>query len=334
MLLECTGKSSDYEEDVKGSRGFRRSADHFKRDAFLDPKGCVLDGPKILKKVIEGYSKPAEHRPAWASPQNHLPACQTTPVLRDEAKFLQFLRYEVDLNQCDARSSLSLQDFLDSSIAHSTDNTVGLVNSLSNFDKVRVMAMNPLFQEISNSLIRRIASGDLMDKPPKTLHWAANEALSQYATDLMNPADVRFRNQPDGEAGQCWLDAIARFFSTEHLQYLQTNLDYLMSKRDQLIRDLSTTSSTAPNTATGLGPVAPKKRKRQPAAEADKICTTQALYELSKSGDGRKECTKPKCTGHYEMDKMTKNKAVETVKKYASESAYKKLLEAVKTFFP
>ena len=107
-----------------------------------------------------------------------------------------------------------------------------------------------------------------------------------------------------------------------------------MSKRDQLIRDLFATSSTAPNTVTGLVPVAPKKRKRQPVAEADKICTTQALYDLSKPGDGRKECTKPKCTGPSEMGKMTKNKALETVKKCASESAYKKLLEAVKTFFP
>jgi len=34
------------------------------------------------------------------------------------------------------------------------------------------------------------------------------------------------------------------------------------------------------------------------------------------------------------MGKMTKNKALESVKKYVSESAYKKLLEAVKTFFP
>jgi hypothetical protein len=85
---------------------------------------------------------------------------------------------------------------------------------------------------------------------------------------------------------------------------------------------------------TGLVPLAPKKRKRQPVAEADRICTTQALYDLSKPGDGRKECTKPKCTGHYEMDKMTKIKAMETVKKYSSESAYKKLSEAVKTFFP
>jgi hypothetical protein len=34
------------------------------------------------------------------------------------------------------------------------------------------------------------------------------------------------------------------------------------------------------------------------------------------------------------MDKMTKIKAMETVKKYSSESAYKKLSEAVKTFFP
>ena len=340
--LVVSGVKSTFALDAMVSLPFRRqTTDAAKRTAFLGSnEGYFLITKSVFDLVLGAYSKTSLHRDKWASLQNFLPACKQTPVMQDLEKFDKFLHLYTDINSVDSDNYIALRDFCQQSITFDVSNIICLANSLSMFDKLRVIVHDSSFLDASTHICNRMTSGDLEDVPPMYLHYVAHEALCQYSSYLRDPSCSRFIGHPPGEAARCWAEVLDFCFSTDHLNYVKVNYVHLMGKRSNATRSVAG-ASAGPSTQTAVATVppiqtaattAPKKRKRAAVDESKRICTTQALFEMDK-GQGYKACTRTGCTGHYGMGSMTKEKAMDLLGKYSSLKSYNRLKQQVGKFY-
>jgi hypothetical protein len=260
--------------------------------------------------------------------------------MQDLEKFDKFLHLYTDINSVDSDNYIALRDFCQQSITFDVSNIICLANSLSMFDKLRVIVHDSSFLDASTHICNRMTSGDLEDVPPMYLHYVAHEALCQYSSYLRDPSCSRFIGHPPGEAARCWAEVLDFCFSTDHLNYVKVNYVHLMGKRSNATRSVAG-ASAGPSTQTAVATVppiqtaattAPKKRKRAAVDESKRICTTQALFEMDK-GQGYKACTRTGCTGHYGMGSMTKEKAMDLLGKYSSLKSYNRLKQQVGKFY-
>jgi hypothetical protein len=328
MRMVCYGNKATFENDVKESLMYRRSAGELKRNAMLGENGGVLDPLKMQKLTIAANTAISEHKPLWASVHNHQEPLLKTPVYTNAKKLGQFLTGHMDPNNGNPSENFSIRDCHPSDTPYDPNNRECVAKGIENFDKLRATYGEDQFNKCSADLVSSILSGELLEHRSIHLDHALHNAMVSTSTIASDPFDARFHLQPSGEVIKTWLEQIHYFFSKPYLNNLAATWEHVQEKRARVLQGMA---SGAIATSADDGNPSLKKRAREIVSPDQKLCTTQSFVELTGSTG---KCKNKKCLlKHANLQSMTKEEAIQCINKYGSSNSRKKLLAAAETHF-